>query len=50
MKPPLRDEEDRIAVVENRDSLVFRGYVTHADVVAAYNKALLKSRHEEHGE
>ncbi len=43
-------EEDRIAVVENRDSLVFRGYVTHADVVAAYNKALLKSRHEEHGE
>ena len=43
-------EEDRIAVVENRDSLVFRGYVTHADVMAAYNRALLKSRHEEHGE
>jgi len=43
-------EEDRIAVVEDRDSYIFRGYVTHADVVAAYNKALLKSRHEEHGE
>ncbi|MBC8338229.1 MAG: chloride channel protein [Rhodospirillales bacterium] len=43
-------EEDRIAVVEDRDAMLFRGYVTHADVMAAYNKALLKSRHEEHGE
>jgi len=43
-------EEDRIAVVGDRDALLFRGYITHADVMAAYNKALLKSRHEEHGE
>jgi CIC family chloride channel protein len=43
-------EEDRIAVVRDREALLFRGYITHADVMAAYNKALLKSRHEEHGE
>ena len=43
-------EEDRIAVVEDRDHLLFMGYITHASVMAAYNKALLKSRHEEHGE
>jgi chloride channel protein, CIC family len=42
-------EDDRIAVVTDRDAMVFRGTVTHADVMAAYNKALLKTRHEEHG-
>ena len=25
------------------------GCVTHAEIKAAYNKALLESRHEEHG-
>jgi len=43
-------EEDHIAVAEDRARLIFKGYVTHADVVVAYNKALLKSRHEEHGD
>ena len=43
-------EESRIAVVENHNSLVFRGYVTQADVATAYNTALLKRRHEEHGD
>ena len=42
-------EESRIAVVENKNNLVFCGYVTYACVAAAYNKALLESRHEEHG-
>ncbi len=42
--------EDRVAVVDDLDSMIFKGAVTHAEVMAAYNKALLKSRHEEHGE
>jgi CIC family chloride channel protein len=42
-------EEDRIAVVSDRDAMLFRGTITHAGVMAAYNKALLKSRHEERG-
>ena len=40
-------EENRIAVVKDRNNLVFLGYVTKADVINAYNQALLKSRHEE---
>ena len=42
--------EDRIAVVDDTDAMVLKGYVTHAAVMAAYNKALLKSRHEERGD
>ena len=42
--------EDRIAVVDDLEAMIFKGAVTHAEVMAAYNKALLKSRHEEHGE
>ena len=42
--------EDRIAVVDDPDTMILMGYVTHAGVMAAYNKALLKTRHEEHGE
>ena len=49
LKKLAETEESRIAVVESHNNLVFRGYVTHADVAAAYNKALLKNRHEEHG-
>ena len=41
--------EDRIAIVENTESMVFKGCVTQAEIMAAYNKALLESRHEEHG-
>ena len=42
--------EDRVAVVDDTNTMIFKGYVTHAGVMAAYNKALLKTRHEEHGE
>jgi hypothetical protein len=42
--------EDRVAVVDDTDTMIFKGYVTHAGVMAAYNKALLKTRHDEHGE
>ena len=41
--------EDRIAIVENTESMVFKGCVTQAEIMAAYNKALLESQHEEHG-
>ena len=41
--------EDRIAIVENTESMIFKGCVTHVEIMAAYNKALLESRHEEHG-
>ena len=41
--------EDRIAIVENTESMVFKGCVTQVEIMAAYNKALLESRHEEHG-
>ena len=43
-------DESRIAVVESHSNLIFRGYVTHADITAVYNKALLKNRREEHGD
>ncbi|MFQ5765388.1 MAG: chloride channel protein, partial [Rhodospirillales bacterium] len=39
--------ENRIAVVDNAESMKFRGCVNQADVMAAYNRALLESRHEE---
>ena len=42
--------EDRVAVDGDLEAMIFKGAVTHAEVMAAYNKALLKSRHEEHGE
>jgi CIC family chloride channel protein len=43
-------EESRIAVVKDYKNFAFIGYVTKADVVEAYNKALLESRHKEHGD
>ena len=42
--------EDRIAVVENLETMIFKGSVNHAEIMAAYNRALLESRHEEHGD
>jgi len=42
--------DDRIAVVDDMDTMIFKGTVNHAEVMAAYNRALLKSRHEERGE
>jgi len=41
--------DDRIAIVDSADGMIFEGSVNHADVMTAYNRALLKSRHEEHG-
>ena len=49
LKVLSESELGRIAVVKNFDNLAFIGYVTRADVLVAYNKALLESRHEEHG-
>ncbi len=41
--------EQRIAAVDNAEKMTFKGCVYHGDVMAAYNRALLASRHEEHG-
>lgn len=41
--------EEHIAVVQDAKSQRFLGCVHERDVMAAYNKALLKARHEEHG-
>lgn len=41
--------EDMIAVVDGLDTRIFKGCVTHTEVMAAYNRALLDSRHEERG-
>ena len=42
--------EDRIAVVDNPESMMFKGCLQMADLMAAYNRALLESRHEERGD
>jgi CIC family chloride channel protein len=41
--------EEHIAVVKDKDCMTFRGCVHQRDIMNAYNKALVKSRHEEHG-
>jgi len=40
--------EQRIAVVDSIDSLIFHGCVHERDVFAAYNRALVENRREEH--
>ncbi len=42
--------EDHLAVVEDRQAPVFLGCIHSRDVMAAYNRALVETRHEEHGE
>jgi chloride channel protein, CIC family len=42
--------EEHIAVVNDADTMIYRGCVHQRDVLTAYNRALLQSRHEEHGE
>jgi len=42
--------EDHIAVVDNHENMKFIGCIHHHDVMNAYNRALLESRHEEHGD
>jgi len=40
--------EEHIAVVDSMDTRVLRGCVHERDVIAAYNRALVRSRREEH--
>ena len=45
----MRDTgEEHIAVVEDTETMIFLGCVHERDVMAAYNRALLESRREEH--
>jgi CIC family chloride channel protein len=45
----MRDTgEEHIAVVDNVQSMAFKGCVHHREVIAAYNQLLLQIRHEEH--
>jgi len=47
----MRDTgEEHIAVVNDTETMKFRGCVHHRDVMGAYNRALLELRHEEHGD
>lgn len=47
----MRDtHEEHIAVVDDVETMTFRGCVHHRDVMGAYNRALLELRHEEHGD
>ena len=48
----LLDEnhEDRLAVVEDLDSMTLIGYLRGRDVMAAYNRAIMQVRAEERGE
>ena len=47
----MRDSgEDHIAVLRDPHTKVFTGCVHHRDVINAYNKALLRVRHEEHNQ
>ncbi len=39
--------EEHVAVVEDTDSMKFLGCVHHREVMAAYNRALIQSHHEE---
>ena len=47
MKMMRESGEHHIAVVEDRDSMLFIGCVHERDVMAAYNKALVEARREE---
>ncbi len=42
--------EDHIAVVTDKDSMIFVGCLHHRDVMNAYTQALLTIRHEEHNQ
>ena len=42
--------EDHIAVIRDKHTQQFSGCVHHRDVMTAYNRALLKVRHEEHNQ
>ncbi len=42
--------EEHLAVVEDKNSMRYKGCIHHRELMAAYNKALVNARHEEHGE
>jgi CIC family chloride channel protein len=48
----LLDEshEDRLAVVDNMETMVMVGYLRGRDIIYAYNQALMQARAEERGE
>lgn len=47
----MRDTgEEHIAVVDDARAMTFKGCVHHREVMDAYNRLLLQTRHEEHGE
>lgn len=47
----MRDTgEEHIAVVDDASSMTFKGCVHQREVMSAYNRMLLQTRHEEHGE
>lgn len=47
----MRDSgEDHIAVIRDKHTRKFAGCVHHRDVMNAYNRALLRVRHEEHNQ
>lgn len=42
--------EEHLAVVDNNLTMRYQGCVHHKELMAAYNQALVDTRHEEHGE
>ena len=42
--------EEHLAVVDNNLTMQYQGCVHHKELMAAYNRALVDTRHEEHGE
>ena len=42
--------EEHLAVVDNNLTMQYQGCVHHKELMAAYNQALVDTRHEEHGE
>ncbi len=45
-----QSHEDRLAVVDDLDSMVMVGYLRGRDIIDAYNRALMQARAEERGE
>ena len=45
-----QSHEDRLAVVDDLDSMVMVGYLRGRDIIDAYNQALMQARAEERGE
>ena len=43
-------DEEHLAVVETEKTMLYKGCIHQKELMAAYNKALVDARHEEHGE